>query len=174
MSTEQPLYERDPESWHAYLVEGNARQPRKRVSADVLIRDVSGRILLVEPTYKPGWDLPGGMAEANEPPDMAARRELHEELGIDLEIGRLLCIDWVAPHGPWDDLLAFIFDGGRLTPAQVSQIRLQNSELRAFEFCHDDLITERLPQSLSRRVAAARSALVKGDVRYVHDGSVAR
>ncbi|MFD8591350.1 NUDIX domain-containing protein, partial [Streptomyces sp. NPDC059637] len=56
----------DPEAWNAYLAEGNATQPRKRVAADVLLRDPAGRFLLVEPTYKPGWDLPGGMAEANE------------------------------------------------------------------------------------------------------------
>jgi 8-oxo-dGTP diphosphatase len=50
------------------------KQPRKRVSADVLFRDEEGAILLVDPRYKPDWDLPGGMAEANEPPMDAARR----------------------------------------------------------------------------------------------------
>ncbi len=54
--------------WTEYLAEGNARQARKRVCADAVIRDPHGRVLLVDPGYKPGWDLPGGMAEANEPP----------------------------------------------------------------------------------------------------------
>jgi ADP-ribose pyrophosphatase YjhB (NUDIX family) len=39
--------------------------------------------------------------QANEPPRQTASRELREELGWDLPIGRLLCVDWVAPHGPW-------------------------------------------------------------------------
>ena len=65
MSSEGALYERDPEAWNAHLAEGNARQARKRVSADVIIRDMLGRILLVDPKYKPDWDLPGGMAEAD-------------------------------------------------------------------------------------------------------------
>lgn len=47
----------DPEAWNAYLAEGNATQARKRVAADVLLRDAAGRVLLVNPTYKPGWDL---------------------------------------------------------------------------------------------------------------------
>jgi 8-oxo-dGTP diphosphatase len=47
------LYERDPEAWQRYLAEGNAKQPRKRVGADVLIRDNQNRILLVDPTHKP-------------------------------------------------------------------------------------------------------------------------
>lgn len=60
------------------MAEGNARQARKRIAADVLIRDEAGRVLLVDPTYKDGWDLPGGMVEANESPRAAAARELGE------------------------------------------------------------------------------------------------
>jgi 8-oxo-dGTP diphosphatase len=71
----QPLYRRDPAAWQAHLAEGNATQPRKRVSADALIRDLQGRILLVDPGYKPGWDLPGGMAEANESPAACIQRD---------------------------------------------------------------------------------------------------
>jgi hypothetical protein len=33
----------DPEAWNAYLAEGNATQARKRVSADVLLRDEQSR-----------------------------------------------------------------------------------------------------------------------------------
>src|SRR5690349_17461511 len=101
-----PLYKRDPEAWNAYLAEGNAKQARKRVSVDALIHDQENRILVVKPTYKPGWDLPGGMVEANEAPLDALRRELGEELGLSLPILSLLSIDWVPPHGPWDDQLA--------------------------------------------------------------------
>ncbi len=81
MTAERPLYERDPEAWQAYLAEGNAKQPRKRVSADVILRDSRGRILLVDPKYKPDWDVPGGMAEANEPPTDTVRRDLTQPSG---------------------------------------------------------------------------------------------
>jgi 8-oxo-dGTP diphosphatase len=108
----------------AHLAEGNARQARKRVAADVLVRDEAGRVLLVDPSYKAQWDLPGGMAENNETPRSAAAREFREELGTTLDVGRLLAIEWIAPHGPWDDLLAFIFDGGILTPTQVAGMRI--------------------------------------------------
>ena len=115
MTDERPLFERDPVAWQAHLAEGNAKQARKRVGADVLIRNAEGEVLLVNPRYKPDWDLPGGMAEANEPPHRAAERELREELGLVLQAGALLVVDWVAPHGPWDDSLMFIFDGGTIT-----------------------------------------------------------
>ena len=170
MTTDLPLYERDPAAWHAYLAEGNDHQPRKRVSGDALIRDADGGILLVDPGYKPGWDLPGGMAEANEPPRAAIRREIREELGLDTEPQRVLCVDWVPPHDPWDDLLAFIFDGGTLTQRQVASLRTADDELGACEFCTADEARERLRPRPWRRAAAALEALRTGHVRYLEDG----
>jgi len=170
VTSDIPLYERDPEAWNAHLAEGNAKQPRKRISADVLLRDQAGRLLLVDPKYKPDWDLPGGMVEANEPPHEAARRELKEELGLETDVGRLLCVDWVSPHGPWDDLLAFIFDAGELSDSEIANIRLRDEELVAFEFCTDEQAQQRLRPYVWRRVATAIEALPSGDARYLQDG----
>lgn len=170
MTTGEPLYERDPEAWNRQLAEGNVRQPRKRVSADALIRDPTGRLLLVDPKYKPDWDTPGGMAEANEPPHDTVRRELREELGIDIEVGALLCVDWVAPHGPWDDLLAFVFDGGELARQQIAGLRLRDNELAAFAFCTEQEAQQRLRPYVWRRIAAALGALRTGQTVYLRDG----
>jgi ADP-ribose pyrophosphatase YjhB (NUDIX family) len=166
-----PLYVRDPEAWNAHLAEGNAKQARKRVGADVILRDSQGKILLVDPKYKPDWDLPGGMAETNEPPHEAVRRELKEELGLDLHVGDLLCIDWVSPHGPWDDSLMFIFDGGTLTPEQVTSIQLLDGELAEFRFCTQEQVPRLLRPSLWRRAQAAIEALHAGRPRYLQDGN---
>lgn len=166
-----PLYERDPDAWRAHLAEGNARQARKRVGVDALIRDDHGRVLLVDPTYKPDWDLPGGMAEANEPPLDALRRELAEELGLHLLEGMaLVCVDWVAPHGPWDDLLALIFDAGTLTADQAAALRVADNELAAFEFCTPDQAQKRLRPYVWARLAAAITAADAGTVAYLHNG----
>lgn len=170
MTSDKPLHERDPEAWQRHLAEGNAKQPRKRVSADVLLRDRIGRLLLVDPKYKPDWDTPGGMAEANESPHHAVERELREELGLRIEVGPLLVIDWVAPHGSWDDLLVFVFDGGELTETQVAQLRLDDDELAAFEFCTPRQARERLRPYVWRRLAAALDVLGTGHLRYLQDG----
>ena len=162
MSSEDPLYERDPEAWNAHLAEGNAKQARKRVSADVILRDAHGRILLVDPRYKPDWDLPGGMAEANEPPADAVRRELREELGLDLQVGYLLCVDWISPHGPWDDLVNFIFDGGVLDERAIASLRLMDDELRAYDLFDEGQVKERLRPYVWRRVRVALEALTTG------------
>lgn len=159
-----------PAEWNAYLAEGNAKQARKRVAADVLLRDEAGRILLVDPNYKPYWDLPGGMAEANEPPDEAARRELAEELGLHIKVGGILCIDWVSPHGPWDDQLAFIFDAGRLTKDEVDSVLILDGELDDFGFFDQDEAARRLRPHVWSRLRAALDATEDLQTRYLRDG----
>ena len=99
------------------------------------------------------------MAEANEPPADAVRRELREELGMEVQVSAMLCVDWVSPHGPWDDLINFIFDGGILSPDAVSAIQLIDDELRAFEFCDEGQAKERLRPHVWRRVCSALEAL---------------
>lgn len=169
--SDAPLYERDPDAWQAYLAEGNRTQPRKRVGADVLFRDAAGRMLLVDPKYKPDWDLPGGMAEANEPPLDAAIREVREELGIEWSGGRLLVIDWVAPHGPWDDSLVFVFDGGVLSAEQQAEIALQDGELTAFQFVEASEASTMLRPYMWRRVEAAVKAWFDEATVYLHDAA---
>ncbi|MEU9989350.1 NUDIX hydrolase [Streptomyces sp. NPDC048045] len=163
----------DPEAWNAYLAEGNAKQARKRVAADVLLRDPVGRVLLVNPTYKPGWDLPGGMAEANEPPEDAARRELIEELGLHIVLRGLLVVDWVAPHGPWDDQLAFIFDGGTLDQDQADRLRPRDDELSEAAFVSADEAAARLRDRIRHRLEGALRALDTGRPLYLRDGAPA-
>lgn len=156
--------------WNAHLAEGNAKQARKRVAAKVIIQDDVKRLLLVDPTYKPDWDLPGGMAEANEPPLHAARREVREELGLEVALGDLLVVDWAAPHGPWDDTLVFIFDGGVLRPNQVSVLRPLDPELASVAFFPREEAKTVLRPYVWRRVEYALRALSGGRVRYLHDG----
>ncbi|MEJ2860906.1 NUDIX hydrolase [Actinomycetospora flava] len=44
---------------------------RPLVAAAAVFRDDDGRVLLVHPVYKPGWELPGGIVEAGESPAVA-------------------------------------------------------------------------------------------------------
>ena len=40
--------------------------------------------------FKGGWEFPGGKIEAGENPEQALRREIKEELTVEIEVGELL------------------------------------------------------------------------------------
>ncbi|WP_025274181.1 NUDIX domain-containing protein [Haloglycomyces albus] len=127
---------------------------RPRAAAGALIRNRHSDILLVKPTYKNLWDIPGGYIEPNETPTQACRREITEELGLDITPGSLLACDW-APSDAEGDKILFVFDGGQLTDDEFQAIHLQRSELAAAEFVPLTDITHRLPTRLQRRLTVA-------------------
>lgn len=64
------------------------RSPRHIVAAAALIRNQKGKVALVR-TERRGWELPGGQIEFGESLTEGLRREIHEECGIEVELGRL-------------------------------------------------------------------------------------
>jgi 8-oxo-dGTP pyrophosphatase MutT (NUDIX family) len=146
---------------------------RVRVAAGVIFRDGAGRVLLVRPTYKDGWEVPRGTAERDESPLAGARREVREELGHPFPVGRLLVVDWVAAEPPWDAGLMFLFDGGALDGAAVARIVLPPDELSAFAFVAPGALDAHLRPPLARRVRAALSAEAPGYLEAGHEMSAA-
>jgi ADP-ribose pyrophosphatase YjhB (NUDIX family) len=149
-----------------------ARMPRKRVAAAALIRDEAGRVLLVEPVYKPTWDLPGGVVEADESPLEACRREVREELGLALLPQRLLAVDWVPQQGVWHDALVFVFDGGTLPADRLSTLPVPPDELAAAHLVDPEEARPRLRPSAYRRLRSALDVLASGEPApaYLHFG----
>jgi 8-oxo-dGTP diphosphatase len=147
----------------------NSVLPRKRVIAHVLIRAPAGRLLLCETQFKQDWELPGGIVEPGEPPRVGAAREVHEELGIELGIGRLLVADWMPPYLGWDDALELVFDGGELADADLGRLVLQPSEIRQARFVTlaeaQPLVTE-----LSHRRLTVACGLSAGEAAYLENG----
>ncbi|MER6074166.1 NUDIX hydrolase [Streptomyces sp. NPDC001817] len=137
-----------------------ASLPRVLAGAAALFRDAEGRVLLVEPNYREGWALPGGTIESDdgETPRQGARRETLEEIGLDREPGRLLAVDWVHGAGR-PPLVAYLYDGGVLTDADLKAIRLQEEELLSWRMVAREDITGLLPGALGHRVLTALDVL---------------
>ena len=60
---------------------------RFTVTAGAIIFNQAGEILVLKHRFRAGsgWGLPGGFLERGEQPIDALRRELHEELGLEIE-----------------------------------------------------------------------------------------
>lgn len=141
----------------------------KVIGAAALIRDEAGALLIVKPTYRDGWLLPGGMVEPDELPKGACRREIKEEVGLELELGRLLCVDYQNRERRGVERMRFLFDGGTLTNAQTACIVLQEEELSAYAFVSPGEALEKPNPFLSRCVRHAATAEQTGETFYLED-----
>lgn len=113
----------------------NAGLPTKRVIAQGLLTDQDGRVLLCRLTYKPEWDLPGGVVEVGEAPAEGLVRELEEELGITVTVRGLITVNWLPAWRGWDDACVFLFDLGVVEASITKSMRLQATEIVGVEWC---------------------------------------
>ncbi|MGW0210164.1 NUDIX hydrolase [Streptomyces sp. NPDC003233] len=141
------------------------------LAAGVLLFDERDRVLLVDPTYKPGWEFPGGVVERGEAPARAGMREVAEETGIRLrEVPRLLVVDWERPVPPGFGGLRLLFDGGRLETGEASRVLLPGPELRGWRFASEQEAAELLPPVRYERLRWALRARERGTALYLEAG----
>jgi 8-oxo-dGTP diphosphatase len=149
----------DPATWYASL-------PTLYGTAAALITSPSGELLLVKPNYRPLWSLPGGILEEAERPEDGCAREVLEELGLEVPIGPLLSLHWLAPENERPKpMIAFIFDGGVL--ADFSEIVLQESELDEFRLVPPESLASYVPERMVPRLQSALRARETGIPVYL-------
>lgn len=146
----------DPQGFRSLL---NSFLPRKRAISQLLARSTDGRVLLCQLTYKRDYDLPGGVVEVSESPQLAVAREVEEELGLEIEAGRLLLTDWLPPWSGWDDALCLVFDGGEHDPSVLDDVVRQEREIRSAGFFTLDEVRERCADFTARRIESALANL---------------
>lgn len=143
-----------------------ARLNKNVAAAGALITDSEDRVLLVKPNYRDHWGWPGGHVDEHETPDQACAREVTEEVGLTLPVGRLLVVHWVPPY---DDrpipLIHFLFDCGQIPAGE--QIILQEEELDEYRFFPPDEAADLLPDHLARRLLASLTARSQGTTIYL-------
>ena len=109
-----------------------ATLPKAITSGAVILRDEHDHLVIEKPNYRDHWLLPGGGVDAGEDARQCAQREVFEELGLHVEVGRLLSVDWLpssavrsAPMG-----VHFLFDAGVIPRAELeAQVVPQVEEL---------------------------------------------
>ena len=142
--------------------------PALPVSAGALVFDRASRLLILKPTYKTGWTIPGGVMEADgETPWEACRREVREECGIEVSRGRLACMDFRHPKPGRPGGIRFLFDCGQVSDEALARVVVQPEEISEHRLAALPDALGLLRGPIRRRVHAAvgRTGLV-----YLEDG----
>jgi 8-oxo-dGTP diphosphatase len=130
--------------------------PAIPASAGALIFDEAGRLLILKPTYKSGWTIPGGVMEADgETPWDACRREVREECGIEVQHGRLACMDFRRPRPDSPGGIRFLFDCGAVDDERLAAVVIQPEEVSEYRFVPLPDAFKLLRGPIRRRVRAA-------------------
>jgi len=138
------------------------------VSAGALIYDRAGRLLILKPTYKSGWTIPGGVMEADgESPWEACQREVREETGIAVSRGRLAAMDFRRPRPGRAGGIRFLFDCGQVSDGALADVKLQPEEISESRLVPLPDALPLLRGPIRRRVRAATQG--PGPV-YLEDG----
>ncbi|MCB2048682.1 MAG: NUDIX domain-containing protein [Novosphingobium sp.] len=118
-----------------------------------VLRDEQGRVLLVRHSYGvAAWSLPGGGHGKNEDPADAVRRELREELSLEIEdLERLATINETLSSAPHSSVLFAGIAVGEPTP--------DGREVIAAEFFALDKLPVLLPQPTQIRLGIWQAAL---------------
>jgi 8-oxo-dGTP diphosphatase len=155
-------------------VEGEFVLPRVPVSAGALIFDRKGRLLILKPTYKSGWTIPGGIMEADgETPWQACQREVREECGLDVVRGRLACVDFRPCRDDRPGGIRYLFDCGALNDSALAGVVLQPAEVSEHRLVPVAEALSLLRPPIRRRVQAVRKrdgAKRRQVTLYLEDG----
>ena len=148
--------------------------PAKRVAAGVLARPRRGEALVLQTSYKPQWEVPGGLVEPDEGLVAATRRELAEELGLVLPVGELLVIDACPARGPLLDIICLVFDGGVHDDDLVERFTYPDGEIIRAHWADREQLHQRCAPRVATRVVAGLDALddgrLPGPALVLHDG----
>lgn len=142
--------------------------PRVPVSCGAILLDGQRHLLIVKPTYKSGWSIPGGSMEPNgETPWQACQREVFEETGLRVSRGRLVAVDSRPAKGVQPLRVRMLFHCGLIPGEDVATIRLPRQELSEWRFEPVETALEMLRPPIARRVQAGLTG--RGCV-YLEDG----
>ncbi|MFI9829587.1 NUDIX hydrolase [Streptomyces sp. NPDC051913] len=147
--------------------------------AAVLFTDAEGKVLVLDPAYRPGkLLLPGGGVDQSERPSAAAVREVAEELGLSVGVRGLLAVDWVSKGNPeFGTVYGFcgetvsVWDGGMLEERDIGRIRLPKDEISSFRFLPPaQAAVQMFPIEGRRMLAALRARIDHAGPAVLEDG----
>ena len=143
--------------------------PKKRIGTGVLFFNEKKELLIVKPTYKPYWSIPGGIVDNNESPRQACVREVKEELDLDINIDKLLCVDYIFTFPKKYESLQFTFLGGKLNSKQIGNIKIPKKELEKYRFLEINKAIRLVSKHLAKRLPSCLKAMKENKTVYLEN-----
>jgi len=135
------IWRKIPRRWRQRLI--RATQKKFTASAGAIIVNEKKEVLLLEHAMRagPGWGIPGGFLEHREQADEGLRRELREEIALELKNIRLLRVKTVGSH------IEFFFYAEANSPAEI-----KSREIISIRWFEPDELPEELLLSQKRLI----------------------
>lgn len=146
--------------------------PKKRMGAGIMLFNKNNEILIVKPSYKDHWSVPGGSVEENESPKEACIREIREEINIAIDDPKFLCIAYYSNESEptKGESLQFMFYGGVLKDDQISNIRLADGEISEYKFFKTDEALPLFNKKSQYWVLKSLEAIKNNSAIYLENG----
>jgi len=144
--------------------------PRKRISAGALFFNEKKELLIVKPSYKDHWSVPGGVVDENESPKEACIREVKEEINLDIKNPRFIGVDYKPARGQRNESLQFVFYGGILTQNQIDKIKLRSGEISEYKFVKAEEAIPLLSKGFQKRMPKCLEAIKNNTGIYSEEG----
>lgn len=128
--------------------------PSFTVGAICLVERADGRVLLIHQTYRRNWGLPGGLLRRREAPATAARREVREEIGLEVELlGEPAVV--VDPRPQRVDL---VYRARPAVGADPDAVAPRSPEIAEVRWFHPDALPDLQHEATTALVSLARSS----------------
>ena len=128
--------------------------PSFHVGAICVVERADGHMLLVRQSYRrDGWGFPGGLLRRGEEPADAARRELHEELGIDVELEGLPVVVIDSPMRRVDA----VFHARLAESSAEPEATIHSPEISAVQWFPPDGLPDLLPEATAALIQLGRT-----------------
>lgn len=144
------LYRRLPTLMRRWVIRAIA--PKYSVGAICSIERSDGRLLLVRQTYRQRWGIPGGLLKRREDPAHAARREVREEVGLDIELlGEPAVVVDALPQR-----IDIVYRAQPATGASLADMAARSPEIAEHRWFPPDALPELQAETATALVALAR------------------
>ena len=141
--------------------------PAQVLATGVLIWDEQGRLLMVRTHNRSTWILPGGIVGAGESPADAGHREVLEEVGLLVRVGRLLAVQHLASDDGKPSSVQSVFDSEALLGEP--RLTLQDDEIAAADWLEPDEAMGLVSAASLARLRAALTARAGAAVAFLDD-----